>query len=122
VEAHAATDGQDTSEQAQFSVDHHFTRNSPLRFVAFVYNANRGPDGSAPPDILIQTQVLRAGKQMFTTAWSKAVGTTQDVARIAYGGEISLRALPAGQYVLQVTVKDELANTTAVQQTKITVE
>lgn len=122
VEARAATDGQDASEQAQFSVDHHFTRNSPLRFVAFVYNANRGSNGSAPPDILIQTQVLRAGTQMFTTAWSKAVGTTQDVGRIAYGGEIPLRTLPAGQYVLQVTAKDQLANTTAVQQTKITVE
>lgn len=114
--------GQADSEQALFSVDHHFTRQAPLRFVAFIYNAARGANGSAPPDVSIQAQVLSAGRQVITTSWSKATGTTQDIGRIAYGGEIPLRSLAAGQYILQVTVKDQLAGTTAVQQTKFTVE
>jgi VWFA-related protein len=122
VEGGAGVNGQAASAQALFSVDHHFTRNAPLRFVAFIYNAARGANGNAPPDVLIQAQVLSAGRQIITTSWSKAPGTTQDVGRIAYGGEIPLRSLAAGQYILQVTAKDQLAGTTAMQQTKFTVE
>jgi VWFA-related protein len=122
VEGGAATTGQAATAQALFSVDHHFTRHAPLRFVAFIYNAARGASGNAPPDVVIQAQVLSAGRQVSTTSWSKAVGTTQDIGRIAYGGEVPLRSLAAGQYVLQVTVKDQVTGTTAVQQTKFTVE
>jgi hypothetical protein len=122
IEAGAAANSSSASEQAQFSVTHHFTRNSPLRFVTFIYNAARGANGSTPPEVLIQAQVLRAGKPVLTLPWSKVSVEARDFARIAYGGEVQLRTLPAGQYVLQVTVKDELANTTAVQQTKMTVE
>ena len=122
VASRAAANGQDASEQAQFSVDHRFTRHAPLRFITFIYNAGRGPNGNAPPDVLLQAQLLRAGQQVLTTAWSKVAGTTQDAARIAYGGEIQLRTIPPGQYILQVTVKDQLAGTTAAQQTKITIE
>ncbi len=122
VPSRAAANSQDASEQAQFSVDHRFMRHSPLRFITFIYNAGRGPNGNLPPDVLLQSQLLRAGQQMLTTPWNKVTGTTQDAARIAYGGEIQLRTLPAGQYILQVTVKDQLAGTTAMQQTKITIE
>ncbi|MBV9209908.1 MAG: VWA domain-containing protein [Acidobacteria bacterium] len=121
VESGSASNGQAATEQALFSVDHRLARNAPLRYVAFVYNAARSANGNAP-DVLIQAQVLSAGKPVITTSWSKAAGATQDAGRIAYGGEIPLRALAAGQYVLQVTAKDQLAGATAVQQTRFTVE
>ncbi|MBV9957926.1 MAG: VWA domain-containing protein [Acidobacteria bacterium] len=107
-----------TTEQAQFSVDHHFTRDAPLRYVVFIYNAK----GATQPDVQMQAQVLRAGTQVLTTPWNKVPIAGRDPSRLAYGGELSLRSLAAGTYVLQVTARDQLAGTTAVQQTKITIE
>lgn len=121
--AHAATGRGDASrEQVQFSVDHRFARQTPLRFIAFIYNASRGTGDKASPSILLQAQLLRANQAVLKTPWSKLSATAQDAARIPYGGEIPLGALPAGQYILQVTIKDQLAGTTATQQTKIVIE
>jgi len=45
-----------------------------------------------------------------------------DLARIFCGGEIQLGSIPPGQYILEVTVSDQIAQTTASQQTRILVE
>jgi hypothetical protein len=46
----------------------------------------------------------------------------QDILRIPFGGEIALDSVPSGQYILEITVDDQIAKTTVSQRTKITVE
>jgi hypothetical protein len=47
---------------------------------------------------------------------------TQDPARLAFGAEIPLDALPSGQYVIEIIATDQIAKTSASQKAKITVE
>jgi hypothetical protein len=47
---------------------------------------------------------------------------SQDFLRIPFGGEIALDSIPSGQYILEITVDDQIARTIVSQQTKITVE
>ena len=47
---------------------------------------------------------------------------SQDSMRIPCGGEISLNSIPAGDYVLEVTVTDAINQTTTSQRTRITVD
>jgi hypothetical protein len=47
---------------------------------------------------------------------------TQDFARIPYGGEISLDSLPLGQYLLKITVTDQITRASASEQARITIE
>jgi hypothetical protein len=86
--------------QVQFSTDHHFARNSRLRFITFIYNAARGQTGNSPPNISLQARVLRAGQVVKSSPMQQVSVAAQDFARIPYGGEISLDSLPAGQYLL----------------------
>jgi VWFA-related protein len=108
--------------QLQFSVDHRFARNSRLRFVTFVYNAARSPDGKSLPEVMIQARILHRGQIVKTMPVQKVTIGQQDIARIPYQGEIALDAVPAGQSILEITVTDQIAKMTVTQQTKITVE
>jgi hypothetical protein len=45
-----------------------------------------------------------------------------DIARVPYAAEISLKGLPAGQYILQVTVVDRVAKRSASQQTNFEIQ
>lgn len=108
--------------QVQFSTDHHFARNSRLPFITFIYNASRGPTGNSPPNVWVQTRILRAGKVVKSSPMQQVTVAAQDFARIACAGEISLDSVPAGLYLLQVTVTDQIARTTTSQQARITIE
>lgn len=102
--------------QVQFNVDHRFARNGHLGFAAFVYNANQG--GS----ISFQARILKMGQPVVTTRWQKISMTSQDAARILCNGDISLDSIPAGQYMLELMVTDDVLKTSASEQTRITVE
>ena len=108
--------------QVQFSIDHHFARNSRLPFITFIYNAARGQTGNSPPNVWLQARILRAGQVVKSSPMQQVTVETQDFARIPYGGEISLDSLPAGQYLLQVTVMDQITGTSASEQARITIE
>lgn len=43
-------------------------------------------------------------------------------ARIPYAGDIPLNSIPAGNYILRITVTDRIAGTSATQQTNLAVE
>jgi VWFA-related protein len=117
--------GSDPSAVAEslLTVDRRLARSSKLRFVTYVYNAARGANGTAPPDVALQMQILRNDQPVVTTASRKIEpGTAQDPARLPYAAEIPLEALPPGRYVLQVTAIDRISKTTATQRAIFEIE
>jgi VWFA-related protein len=111
--ATAATD--EALAGARLSVDRRFPRTSRLRYVVFIYNASRGRAASASPDITLQTQVLR-GREVVMSSPPRPVSLAgQDPTRLPYAAEVPLRGIPAGRYMLEVTVTDRVAKTSATQ-------
>lgn len=108
---------------ARRSVNHRFLRTSRLRFLTYIYNAARGQDGDTPPDVALQVQIIRDGQPVMTTAQRKVELEGQpDPARLAYAAEIPLEAMTPGYYVLQVTIIDRIAKTSATQRTNFEIE
>ncbi len=131
-------DDQNPFGQVRLNVDHRFDRTSRLRFLTFVYNAvgtNRAgpttesPDGSQSnaamiptsatvpgPDLAVQVQVFRDNEPVITDPLHKvSVEGIADLGRVPYAAELTLSGLQPGRYVLQVTVIDRLAKTSASQ-------
>ena len=108
---------------ATMSVSHRLPRNSYLRFITYIYNASRGTNGTAEPDVALQVQVLRDDQPVITTTLRKVqtAGIT-DMARLPYIAEIPLSGMLAGRYVLQVSVIDRLAKNSATQRTEFEIE
>jgi VWFA-related protein len=128
----------DPFDQVRLNIDHHFTRTSHLRFLTFVYNAfgakpvvptPESPDngqGSAAmvptsatvagPDLAVQVQVFRDNEPVITDPLHKvSVEGVADLSRVPYAAELTLDGLRPGRYVLQVTVIDRIAKTSASQ-------
>ncbi len=108
--------------QVQFSTDHRFARNSHLRFITFIYNAGLSQDGRSQPNLWLQARLRRGGQVVKSTPMQRVTLESQDFVRIPFGGEIALDAIPSGQYILEITVDDQIARTIVSQQTRITVE
>jgi VWFA-related protein len=106
-------DAKNEAAQVQFSVDHTFSRSSPLGYWIFVYKAKRGDDG---PSLSIQSAVVRDGRTLLSGPVKRISNNPDDVERIPFSDELSLQSLAPGRYELTVTVKDEIAGTTATQQ------
>lgn len=93
------------------NADRRFDRSSRLRYLIFVYNAARGKTGTDVPDVTLQTQIFRGSDVILTNPPRQLSTEGQDSARLPYAAEIPLNTLPAGRYMLQVTVEDRLAKT-----------
>ena len=120
--SNASAISQDGPPPVELSINHSFSANGYLRFLVFVYNAALAPADSKP-DVAVQVQMVREGEPVVTTAQRKvSTETFTDLARIPYAAEISLGGLPAGQYVLQVTVVDRIAKRSASQQTHFEIQ
>jgi len=128
------------------NVDHRFARTSRLRFMTFVYNAATAatsnlstrerqpspketlPTGSNPetrgiPDLNVQLQVFRDGEPVITMASRKIqLANVPDVTRVPYAADLALDELQPGRYILQVTVFDLLARTSASQRFRFQVD
>jgi VWFA-related protein len=109
-------------EQVQFSVDHRFAQKSHLGFMAFIYNATLGQGGRTPPSLSFQARLLKMGQPVLTTRWQRVLVAAQDQKRIVCGGDLPLSSVPKGRYTLELTVTDELSQTTVSQRTRIEVE
>ena len=97
-------------EQMQFSVDRRFAKGANLNFLTFVYNAVSSP----APEVDAQIKILRNGRAIVTSPVRKVpIDASTDPARIVYGANIALQTLPVGRYLLEVTVTDRLARTSA---------
>jgi hypothetical protein len=83
-----------------------------------VYNAALAPADSKP-DVAVQVQIVRDEQPVTTTALKKiSVEGVKDLTRIPYAAEVSLSGLPAGRYLLQVTVVDRVSKKSASQQSR----
>ncbi len=104
------------------SVTRRFSREEYLRFVIFVYNAGLSPNDSKP-DLAVQVQVVR-DQQPVVTAPLKKIATEglDDLKRVPYAAEISLKGLPSGRYQLQVSVVDRISKRSASQQSRFDVK
>jgi len=114
----ASAVSENVPDPVALSIDHSFAHNGFLRFLVITYNAALAPADSKP-DIAIQVQIVRDEQPVTTTALKKVLveGIT-DLTRIPYAAEVSLNGLPAGRYLLQVTVVDRVAKKSASQQSR----
>ena len=111
-----------TEDTVPLSISHNFTANGYLRFLVIVYNAALAP-ADTKPDLAVQLQIVRDGQPVTTTALRKiSVEGLPDLTRIPYAAEISLSGLPAGRYLLQVTVVDRVAKKSASQQNRFAID
>ena len=121
--------------QVGLNVSRRFLSSSYLRFIAIVYNATTASvappgNGNAPgsnavgkPDLAVQVQVFRDNEPVVTDPLHgiNTDGAT-DVARVPYAAELNLKGLAPGKYVLQLTVIDRLAKSTASQRVRFQVD
>jgi VWFA-related protein len=98
--------------EATLSVDRRFARDSQLRYVLYVYNANRGRAGTAQPNVALRTRIYRDGSIILDGAETNLSTEGQDPTRLAYAAEIPLERLAPGRYVLEVTATDRAAKAT----------
>lgn len=113
----------DGDSKVPLSINHHFTPDSRLRFFASIYNAARGQDGNAKPDVTIQLRIIRDDRVIFTGPLVRvATDGLDDLTRIPYAAEISLRTLPAGSYALLLTATDNATKSSATQRAKFVIE
>ena len=118
--ASAITD--DLPTTVPLSINHNFSANGYLRFLVIVYNAAIN-QADAKPDIAVQVQIVREEQPVTTTALRKiSVEALPDLTRIPYAAEIPLSGLPAGLYLLQVTVVDRVAKKSASQQNRFAID
>jgi hypothetical protein len=120
------------------NVDHRFGSSSSLRFLTFIYNAAVGAANanasnggetipastkSAFPDLAVQTQIFRDDEPVITTPLHKILTDgLPDVQRVPYAADVLLDGLAPGAYVLQVTVIDRLAKTSATRKLNFSIE
>jgi VWFA-related protein len=88
----------------------HYHTGMYLSYLFFVYNGHAEKD--AAPQLTTQVSIFHDGKPVFTGQPSPLPTTGQaDMKRLLSGGVIQLGTdMPAGDYVLQVTVTDALAD------------
>jgi hypothetical protein len=110
------------ADAARLSIDRRFSRESFLRYLIFIYNAERSLVNQAP-DVVVQMQILRDGQPVATTTLKKVpVEGAQDLQRLSYAADLPLDGFPAGRYVLLFTAIDRVARTNASQQIRFEIE
>ena len=113
---------QNLQASAELRVAHRFSPKDFLRFLLFVYNAARAPADSKP-DIGLQVQVVRDDQPVITAPLRKvSVEGVEDLSSIPFAAEVSLAGLPAGRYLLRITVVDRVSKQSASQQTRFEIE
>jgi hypothetical protein len=118
----ASSGNENLSTPVELSVAHKYSANEYLRFLIFVYNAALAPADSKP-DVALQLQLVRDGQPVVTTPPQKVtVNQAPDATGIPYAAEMSLAGLPAGRYLLHVTVVDRVAKRSASQETRFEIE
>lgn len=110
-------------EGVPVSVDHRFERSSNLRFLVYIYNAARAAAAANnQPDVALQIKIFRDRQSVVTMPLRKLSAESQDPTHLAYAAEIPLQEMRAGQYVLQVTAIDRIANTSTSQRVRFEVQ
>jgi VWFA-related protein len=89
----------------------HFRTGMVMRYGFVIYNARLDKDARSPR-LQVQARLFRDGRPAFTGRVQPfALNNPPDLTRLAAGGSITLGAdMPPGEYLLQVTVGDLLAD------------
>lgn len=101
------------SPQVQLTANHTFSRSAQLGYWLFVYNAKR--DGKGSPHLTIQTTVQRDGQIILASPLRIIDNAGSDSQRIPFGDELALNTLTPGRYDLTVSVKDNVAGASVLQ-------
>jgi VWFA-related protein len=103
-------------------VDRRFARSSHALLQLYIYNAARGA-ANAAPDVELEIKILRDKRTVMNAPPHKvSLPAASDPARIFYVAEVPLGSMTPGVYLLQVTVTDRAARTTAVRELDFYVE
>jgi VWFA-related protein len=98
------------AEAPALNVERRFARSSRILLQLYLYNPAR--QSTAPPDVMLEIDVLNREKSILN-APSHPVVTAEaaDLGRILYSAEIPLRGLPPGLYTLRVKAADRIGKT-----------
>ena len=103
-------------------VDRRFARSSHALLQLYIYNATRRATGDAP-DVELEIKILRDKRAVMNAPPHKvSLATGSDPARIFYAAELPLGSMTPGVYLLQVTVTDRAAKTSATRELDFYVE
>jgi VWFA-related protein len=102
--------GPQTDPQAGEAV-RHFKTGMVMRYGFVIYNARLDKD-TRSPRLQVQARLFRDGRPVFTGRVQPfALNNPPDLSRLSAGGSITLGSdMPPGEYLLQVTVNDLLAD------------
>jgi VWFA-related protein len=107
------------SGKLPINADHRFRANSRLGLFTYIYNPQKLEGAS---DVGLQIQILRDNQPVITKPSIKLEDAgNPDPARIPFGEDLSLAQLPAGKYLLRVTVIDRLSKKTVTQSSRFTI-
>jgi len=113
---------QTPASSLEVNVSHRFARDSNLGLAMFIYNAAAAPTDSKP-DLALQVMMVRDDQPVVTTPLKKiSTEGINDLSRIPYAGELPLAGLPAGRYLLKITVIDRISKQSASQETRFEIE
>ena len=111
----------DFDQKARLRVNLRFSHDSRLRLLTYIYGSAHSQ--ASPPKVTIQVRIVRSDQVIFTSPLvSVATEGLDDLSRIPYAAEISLRTLPSGRYALVVTTTDTVTKQTATQRAKFLLE
>ncbi len=97
-----------------------FRRDESLFVQLYAYNAKR--DSSGATSLVSQAEVLRRGAVLATAAPEPVVTGEGDGPPVPHVSRIGLGSLEPGEYELQVTVTDRIANEAVTRQVEFTVD
>ncbi|HSS19206.1 MAG TPA: VWA domain-containing protein [Pyrinomonadaceae bacterium] len=106
--------------ETHVGVAQRFARGSHLQFLTYVYNAKPGSDNE--PDVEVDVKILRGNQPLSSPTLRPMEVANKDPQTVPYAAEISLEGLQPGEYVLLVTVTDQVTKATSSQRAMFVVE
>ncbi|MDQ2856086.1 MAG: hypothetical protein M3R68_07135, partial [Acidobacteriota bacterium] len=107
--------------RAQLKVDNHFSRNSHLRVLTYLYNAST--PGGPTPRIDVQLQLMRQNRVLVSSPSRRLeIVTREDFHEFPFAEELSLAQLARGRYVLRVIASDRLSKKSVSREAAFQVE